>query len=413
LHILVVDDSSGMRRILAATLARLGFPRPVEAGDAQAALDCLHHDRFDLAIIDWNMPGMSGLELARAIRSSPATRDLPMLMVTGNGGSDDVVRALRTGFGGYIVKPFTEATLAQQLGTLLNFEAPPPTETVPMITANWTEWLATEGWARTDLKVVPPPPRSFNEVFSLAGENDLDARRLITIVSKDPVFAIRVLRLANVAAFAAAGEVTSIDLAVVRLGTRAVRNAVLAACLSAWAQTIDVYGRRGLDEVQHAVGTAFLGRRLAERLRLPADDAFVAGLLHDVGKLCLMKIRAEFRRLGGTMPSREEFESTTGLYHPEVGAAALQMWGLPEAVRVPTRWHHDPMSAPAHEQMAAVTYVANRLSHRYGFGCAPDTDGEPLLADPVCAALGLRAEWLDRLDQEALTISVTSQHLVS
>jgi len=57
--------------------------------------------------------------------------------------------------------------------------------------------------------------------------------------------------------------------------------------------------------------------------------------------------------------------------------------------------------------------VANRLSHRYGFGCPPDGDATDLLSDPVCAALGLQAQWLDKLDQEALAISVTAKHLVS
>jgi len=122
MHILVVDDSSGMRRILASTLARLGHPHVVEAEDARAALDHLSQHRFELVIIDWNMPGMSGLDLAAAIRSNPATQTLPMLMVTGNGGSEDVVRALRSGFGGYIVKPFTEETLAHHLASLLQVE---------------------------------------------------------------------------------------------------------------------------------------------------------------------------------------------------------------------------------------------------------------------------------------------------
>jgi two-component system chemotaxis response regulator CheY len=413
MQILVVDDSSGMRRILTATLVRLGFPRPIEAEDGPAALEQLRRQHFDLVIVDWNMPGMSGLDLAEAIRGNPTTERLPLLMVTGNGGTDDVVRALRSGFGGYIVKPFSEDTLAQQLASLLHIEIAINRDSVPMIPANWTEWLASEGWARTDLKAIPPPPRSFKEVFTLAGENDVDARRLITIVSQDPVFAIRVLRLANVAAFAAAGEVTSIEIAVVRLGTRAVRNAVLAACLSAWAQTIDVYGRRGLEEVQHAVGTACLSRRLAERLHATTDDAFVAGLVHDVGKLCLMKMKAEFRRLGGSTPSPEEFDAASVLYHAEVGAAALLAWGLPESVRIPTRWHHDPLAAPSHAQMTAITYTADRLSHRYGFGCPPDAHKDVLLSDPVCAALGLDAAALDKFDQEALAISVTAQHLVS
>ena len=281
----------------------------------------------------------------------------------------------------------------------------------PMITANWTEWVSSDAWREADVSGIPPPPRSFGEVFSLANENDIDVRRLIRLIASDPVFAIRVLRLANVAAFAAAGEVTSIELAVVRLGTRAVRNAVLAACLSVWAQTIDVYGRRGVDEIQHAVGTACLARRLAERLRIVSDDAFVHGLLHDVGKLFLLKMRGEYLRLGGRTPSIEEFDAVVAARHADIGATALQLWGLPEPVRTPVRWHHEPLSAPSDLQATAVIYLANRLSHRYGFGCVPETD-ETLTEDPVCPALGLRPGWLDKTDQEALSLGVTARHLV-
>jgi putative nucleotidyltransferase with HDIG domain len=282
-----------------------------------------------------------------------------------------------------------------------------------MITANWTAWVAGEAWRSADTSIIQAPPRAFGDVFWLSADNDIDPRRLIALVSKDPVFTIRVLRLANVAAFAASGEVTSIEIAVVRLGTRAVRNAVLAACLSAWAQTVDVYGRRGVEEIQHAVGTACLARRLAERLRFVSDDAFVNGLLHDVGKLFLLKLRAEYLRLGGRPPSPEEFDEVVTSQHAEMGASALQLWGLPDSVRVPVRWHHDPMSAPSHAQTAALTYTANCLSHRYGFGCQPDEDREPLAEDPVCASLGLTEGWLDKLDQEALSLSVTARHLVS
>ena len=124
MHILVVDDSTGMRRILTATLGRLGFSDVTEAENAESALACLHQRAVDLAIIDWNLPGLSGLDLAQAIRSEPATHDLPLLMVTGNGSAADVARALRSGFGGYIIKPFTEDTFAQQLGTLVRIEMP-------------------------------------------------------------------------------------------------------------------------------------------------------------------------------------------------------------------------------------------------------------------------------------------------
>jgi HD-like signal output (HDOD) protein len=185
-----------------------------------------------------------------------------------------------------------------------------------MIAANWTAWVSSQEWCAGGVDLIPAAPRALSDVFSLADEQDVDVRRLIAIVSGDPMFTVRVLRLANVAAFAAAGEVTSVQVAVVRLGVRTVRQAVLAACFSALAHSINTYGSRCADELQHAVGTACLARRLAQQLRLPGDDAFVQALLHDVGKLVLLKLRFEFRRLGGPAPSSEEFEEVLTAHHP-------------------------------------------------------------------------------------------------
>jgi hypothetical protein len=71
------------------------------------------------------------------------------------------------------------------------------------------------------------------------------------------------------------------------------------------------------------------------------------------------------------------------------------------------------MASPAHQQAVAITYLANRLSHRYGFGCPPDEDRDSLLSDPAISALGMSENWLDQMDEEALSISMTAQHLVS
>ena len=123
MHILVVDDSSTMRRILMKTLARLGFHHASEASDGRAALVHLNASPVDLVIVDWHMPGMSGLELVRMMRSSPATRDVPVLMVTANAAPDDVVQAVRAGITGYVVKPFTGETLKQQVAAALRAPA--------------------------------------------------------------------------------------------------------------------------------------------------------------------------------------------------------------------------------------------------------------------------------------------------
>lgn len=282
-----------------------------------------------------------------------------------------------------------------------------------MITANWTEWVSSRTWCTGDVGLLPPAPRALGEAFSLAHEQDIDTRRLIDLVSQDPVFAIRVLRLANVAAFAAAGEVRSVEIAVVRLGTRAVRHAVLAACFSSWAHTVDAHGRRGTGEIQHAVGTACLARRIARRLDTAGDDAFVHGLLHDVGKLVLLRLRSSYLRLGGRAPTTDEFDAVMAARHGDVGAAALEMWGIPESVREPVRWHHAPREAGDHARASALLYLSNRLSHRYGFGRQPARDDAPLETDEAIAELRLGAGWLAELDQEAVSLGMAAQHLVS
>ena len=125
MHILVVDDSSTMRRILTRVLARMGFPRTSEAANGKDALARMAASPVDLVIVDWNMPGMSGPDLTRAIRSSPATRDIPVLMVTANATSDEVRYARLAGVSGYVVKPFSGETLKQQIASVLRLPAAP------------------------------------------------------------------------------------------------------------------------------------------------------------------------------------------------------------------------------------------------------------------------------------------------
>jgi two-component system chemotaxis response regulator CheY len=115
-----------MRRILVKTLDRLGYPSTIEAANGREALEHLENSPIDFVIVDWNMPGMSGLELVRAIRSTPATQDVPILMVTGNAGSEDVVRAVRSGITGYVVKPFSSETLRAKIAVVLGEQAAVP-----------------------------------------------------------------------------------------------------------------------------------------------------------------------------------------------------------------------------------------------------------------------------------------------
>jgi two-component system chemotaxis response regulator CheY len=117
---LVVDDFSTMRRILGTLLKELGFTHIVEAEDGAIALQKLHHGTFQFVVTDWNMPNMNGLDLLKSIRADPALQHLPVLMVTAEAKKENIILAAQAGANGYIVKPFTGATLGEKLTKIFN-----------------------------------------------------------------------------------------------------------------------------------------------------------------------------------------------------------------------------------------------------------------------------------------------------
>ncbi len=115
MKILVVDDFSTMRRIIKNLLRDLGFSNTQDADDGLTALPMLQTGNFDFLVTDWNMPGMQGIDLLKAVRADPNLADLPVLMVTAEAKRDQIVAAAQAGVNGYVVKPFTAATLKEKI----------------------------------------------------------------------------------------------------------------------------------------------------------------------------------------------------------------------------------------------------------------------------------------------------------
>ena len=120
MKILIVDDFSTMRRIIKNLLRDLGFNNTEEADDGQTALPKLQKGDFDFLVTDWNMPGMDGLSLLKAVRSDPKLASLPVLMVTAEQKKEQIVAAAQAGVNGYIVKPFTAHTLEEKLNKIFD-----------------------------------------------------------------------------------------------------------------------------------------------------------------------------------------------------------------------------------------------------------------------------------------------------
>lgn len=115
MKILVVDDFSTMRRIIKNLLRDLGFSNADEADDGNSALPMLQTGKYDFLVTDWNMPGMTGIELLQHVRADENLKTLPVLMVTAEAKRDQIVAAAQAGVNGYVVKPFTAAVLKEKI----------------------------------------------------------------------------------------------------------------------------------------------------------------------------------------------------------------------------------------------------------------------------------------------------------
>ncbi|SDK93930.1 two-component system, chemotaxis family, response regulator CheY [Modicisalibacter muralis] len=118
MSILVVDDFPTMRRIVRSLLKELGYTNVEEAEDGQDALSKLRAGGFEFVVSDWNMPNLDGLEMLKQIRADDALKSLPVLMVTAEAKKENIIAAAQAGANGYVVKPFTAATLEEKLNKI-------------------------------------------------------------------------------------------------------------------------------------------------------------------------------------------------------------------------------------------------------------------------------------------------------
>ncbi|ABI61813.1 phosphate regulon transcriptional regulator PhoB [Granulibacter bethesdensis] len=121
--VLIVEDEAALATMLRYNLEKQGF-RVEEASDGQEALHRLSEVQPDLVLLDWMLPGLSGIEVCRQIRRKPGTRDLPIIMVTARVEDQDAVRALNTGADDYITKPFNMQALQARIRALLRRASP-------------------------------------------------------------------------------------------------------------------------------------------------------------------------------------------------------------------------------------------------------------------------------------------------
>lgn len=251
-------------------------------------------------------------------------------------------------------------------------------------------------WLKLDDLHIPMLPDMAARVIALASEPDVSIARLAHLISKDPALTTRMLGFANSAYFSPAQEITTLTQSILMLGIAAVRNVVLTVSFASRMYEARVLGSQGRCYFDHGIGTAYAARVVADRVGASSDEAFLAGLLHDVGKLVILRQAYWHRQRSGTAIAQDELQAVLDDMHTIVGGLTVRHWKLPESLYEPIVCHHDYRQASTHLKEAAVVYLANLLSHRYGLGC--EAEQMDVLKDPVCRELGITVQALTSFD---------------
>ena len=245
---------------------------------------------------------------------------------------------------------------------------------------------------------LPALPQAVREVMQALQRDDVSVERSVHLIEQDQSLAARTLRVANSAFYGMSGRVGRIGDAVTLLGLRAVSGVLLAVSFSQGLETSRCAGFHFRGYWRHSMATALAARLLAPRLRLDPDEGFVAGLLHDIGKLVLAAhfpaegAQAMALARSADVSAIEAERATLGLTHAEIGAVLVRHWRFPAGVVQAVEHHHQPavVSDPAARSLAELIEVANAVAH------ALDLAEDPLeVVPPLDPALWLRLDLSD------------------
>lgn len=246
-------------------------------------------------------------------------------------------------------------------------------------------------WARC-IGELPSLPSAFLAAVKVLSEDDSPASACIEAIARDQALTVRVLHLANSAFYGATGQVSRIGDAVQMLGLRTVASTLAALALRTTLGSVRCEGFCFEAYWRHTLCTALSARELAKLVSLDAGEAFLLGLVHDVGQLILamtspvLEARAlRICRSEGVNLHEAEMR-VFGVSHAEVGAAVARQWNFPPLIAEAIAGHHRPARAPADGRLdlGHLLHLADRMAHGLEGSAA---DGTALLADPLWPAL--------------------------
>lgn len=365
--ILFVDDEPTILKILEKLFSSEKWDCHYVA-NAEEALDFLQQNRIDLLVSDFMMPGKNGIELLVDVKQRYP--QIIRLLLTAYAKDERTTRALSEGYAQQIIpKPWIDQELKEIVRSALR-----QSEQQKRHSPEFQALLNT-------IPLLPALPKSYSQVQDCIQEDDVDIEKMATIIGLDVSLTSALLHWANSALFGQRYHVDTIKKAIIVLGTEIVISLILSEAVTrSLAKAAPKTDSFDMDKFRrHSMATAILARMLIKSLYSSDGDlqdrAFIAALLHDLGKLIAAShfsssFEEAVKNAEATGDSSLEAErKTLGTDHSELGGFLAEWWALPHFITTAIEQHHNPQTNLIEPDIVPAVYLANELSYRFGFGC--------------------------------------------
>jgi putative nucleotidyltransferase with HDIG domain len=364
--ILVAQQHSQDQNFARTVLSQLGGFRVAEAQSASGIVRALQVNP-DIILVD---PAIKGdfIKAVELMRRMPKLNHVGIAVLSGD--CEGVERCVGKGFNGYIMKPYTPELLLASVWQIMSKAPPLPGDGSPAKLE--IELDKIEG--------LPTLPTVYAEVEALCKDPNVDADKLAKVIETDPSITMKLLKLSNSAFFGFKREIRAIKDSVALLGNETVQQAVLS--ISVFEALKDQDESAGLDKKEfwrHSAATGSIVRFICKKMRVQREDAFTSGILHDVGKVILDSLFAQFYKTVfeaidvKKMHILEAEESTLGVVHTKLGQELAQSWGIPERLIEAIAYHHDPNVAELDCELASLVHIADAVARNVGMGSGGDS----------------------------------------
>jgi len=363
--ILVAQQHSQDQNYARVILDKLGG---FKVAEALSAADVIHRLQVgpDVILVDPQIEG-NFIKAVEMMRRMPKLNHVGIAVLSGE--QNAVKRCVGKGFNGFILKPYTPEQLLACVWKILEAVPPLPGDGSPAQLE--IELDKIEG--------LPTLPTVYAEVEALCKDPNVDADKLARVIETDPSITMKLLKLSNSAFFGFNRQIRAVTDAVALLGNETVQNAVLS--ISVFEALKDQDESAGVDKKEfwrHSAAVGSIVRFITKKMRIEREDAFTAGILHDVGKVILDGLFAQFYKtvLDAVDVKKlhifEAEESTLGLVHTKLGQELAESWGIPDNLIDAIAYHHNPKMADTDCELASLVHIADAVARNLGVGSGGD-----------------------------------------